>query len=83
MASKRIKIRMNSTGETEKGKPTGYFKTTTRTTASAQSAADSSKTSKTKNKSGKLEKRMFDPRAWNPETGRRGKHVIFKEGKIK
>lgn len=83
MASKRIKIRMNSTGETEKGKRTGYFKTTTRTTASTQSAADSTKTSKSKNKAGKLEKHMFDPRAWNPKTERCGMHVIFKEGKIK
>ncbi len=61
-------IRMNSTGLTEKGKPTGYFYTT-----------DKSKT----NTPNKFEKIYFDPRAYNKETGKCGMHVIFKEGKIK
>ena len=63
----RDKIRMNSTGTTKEGKKTGYFRTTT----------------KNKKKSpDKLVKKLFDPRAWNEEAGRNGKHVEFKEGKI-
>lgn len=63
----RDKIRMNSTGKTKAGKKTGYFRTTT-------------KNKKTTTE--KLEKKYFDPRAWNEEAGRNGMHVVFKEGKI-
>ncbi len=68
MAGVREKIRMNSTGTQENGKPTGYFKTTTK-----------NKRTMTE----KLEMMCFDPRAWNEKTKRNGKHVKFKEGKIK
>ncbi len=67
MASGRTKIRMNSTGVGKNGKKTGYFKTTT----------------KASNVKEKLKKRMFDPRAWDAEKGKFGKHILFKEGKIK
>lgn len=73
MASNRIKIRMNSTGLNEKGKPTGYFKTTTKRTKVAPGGK----------KVEKLELKMYDPRAFDPKTGKCGKHVVFKEGKIK
>ncbi|OGT05745.1 MAG: 50S ribosomal protein L33 [Gammaproteobacteria bacterium GWF2_41_13] len=68
MASGRDKIRLNSTGKKKDGKPTGYFKTTT-------------KNKKTMTE--KLKKRCFDPRAWNAETQTTGMHVLFEEGKIK
>ena len=31
----------------------------------------------------KLEFKKFDPKAVNPETGKKGMHVLFKEDKIK
>ena len=31
----------------------------------------------------KLERKKFDPRAFNAETGKNGAHVIFKEEKVK
>ena len=64
----REKIRMNSTGTKKDGKKTGYFKTTTK-----------NKRTMTQ----KFKKIYFDPRAWNPETGKHGMHVLFEEGKIK
>lgn len=80
MPSKRIKIRLNSTGVGKDGKPTGYFYTTDKTTVVAPAAA----AGKGKKKAGgKLEKRMYDPRAWDAAKGKYGMHVIFKEGKIK
>ena len=63
----REKIQMRSTGKNAKGKPTGYFKT------------------ETKNKRIETQKRkrkMFDPRAYNPETKKCGMHVEFVEKKI-
>lgn len=66
-SSGRIKIRLNSTGVKKNGKKTGYFKTTT----------------KIANVKEKLRKRMFDPMAINPKTGKVGVHVMFEEGKIK
>lgn len=69
MASKgREKIKLVSTGKTKEGNPTGTFYTTT-------------KNKKTTEK--KLEFMKFDPRAYNPETGKLGLHVLFKEEKIK
>ncbi len=69
MASKvREKIKLVSTGTTQAGKKTGTFYTTT------------------KNKRTMTEKfqiKKFDPRAFNPETGKTGMHVLFKEDKIK
>jgi ribosomal protein L33 len=67
MAGARIKIRLNSTGKSQKGSKTGYFKTTT----------------KAANVKEKLKKKMFDPRAWNEELGKCGMYVLFEEGKIK
>lgn len=71
----RVKVKLVSTGTTEKGTKTGYYKTTT-------------KRSKPKGGSGgskveKLAKKAFDPRAFNTETGKLGMHVEFKEDKIK
>lgn len=63
----RDKIKMVSTGLTQAGKKTGTFRTTT------------------KNKRISTEKRKqkhFDKRAYNPETGKVGMHVVFEEGKI-
>lgn len=68
MAAIREKIKMVSSGKNKKGKITGYFKTTTKNKRTSTE---------------KLVMRCFDPRAWNPETGRRGMHVEFKEDKIK
>lgn len=64
---------MNSTGVGKNGKPTGYFKTTTKRTKVAPGGS----------KIEKLELMMYDPRAWNPKTNKFGMHVLFKEGKIK
>jgi large subunit ribosomal protein L33 len=68
MASKiREKVKLNSTGKTKEGKPTGTYYTVT----------------KNKKLPEKLELKKFDRRAFNAETGKCGMHVIFKEGKIK
>ncbi|MGD9153398.1 MAG: 50S ribosomal protein L33 [Gammaproteobacteria bacterium] len=71
MVSDRVKIRMNSTGVGKDGKSTGYFKTTTKKVKGVVGE-----------KKGKLEKMMFDPRAWDAEKGKFGMYVLFKEGKI-
>ena len=73
MPSNRIKIKMISTGIGKNGKPTGYSKTTTKRTKAAAG----------EKQIGKLEKKMFDPRAWNPDKKKFGMYVLFKEGKIK
>jgi len=71
MASKkqgpRIKIMLLSTGKTQKGVDTKYFYTTF---------------VNTRNTTDKLELKKFDPRAWNPETGKLGMVVAFKQKKI-
>lgn len=63
----RDKIKMVSTGKTKAGKPTGTFRTTT-------------KNKKTTTE--KLKQKHYDPRAYNPETGKNGMHVLFEEAKI-
>jgi large subunit ribosomal protein L33 len=63
----RDKIKLNSTGTTKEGKKTGTFRTTTK-----------NKRTMTE----KLKLKCFDPRAYNPETGKNGMHVLFEEGKI-
>lgn len=63
----RDKIKLLSTGKTEKGSPTGTFRTTTKNK---------------KKKPDKLKLRCFDARAFNPKTGKRGMHVLFEETKI-
>lgn len=69
MASKvREKIKLVSTGKNKAGKPTKMFYTTT------------------KNKRQTTEKiniKKFDPKAFDPKTGKTGMHVVFKEDKIK
>lgn len=70
MAATREKIKLVSTGKTKDGRSTGMYYTTT------------------KNKKGeggkvKLEKRKFDPRAYDTAKGKLGCHVVFKEDKIK
>ena len=69
MASKiREKIKLVSTGKTEKGTKTGTYYTTTKNK---------------RNVTEKLEMKKFDRRAFNPETKKTGMHVLFKESKIK
>ena len=63
----RDKIKLNSTGKTEKGKTTGTFRTTTK---------------KKKTTTVKLKFMCYDKLAWNEATGKRGMHVMFEEGKI-
>lgn len=63
----REKIKMLSTGKTQKGKPTGTFRTTTK---------NKKKTTE------KLKLKCYDPRAYNTKTGKNGMHVLFEETKI-
>lgn len=63
----RDKIKLLSTGKTIKGKPTGTFRTTTK---------NKKKTTE------KLKLKCYDPRAYDPKTGKCGKHVLFEETKI-
>jgi large subunit ribosomal protein L33 len=63
----RDKIKLNSTGKTKAGKPTGTFRTTT-------------KNKKTTTE--KLKFKCYDKLAWNDEKGKAGMHVLFEEGKI-
>ena len=67
-SSVREKIKMVSTGTTEKGKKTGYYYTTHKNK---------------RNTPDKMILRKFDPRAWNPSINRCGMVVDFKEDKIK
>lgn len=67
--SKKVeKIKLLSTGTTKDGKRTGYFKTTTKNKV---------------NTPDKIKKKMYDPRAFNKNTGKNGMHVLFEETKIK
>lgn len=69
MAGKgREKIKLVSTGKTEKDELTGTFYTTSKNKSTTTE---------------KLEFKKFDQRAFNPKTGKKGMHVIFKEDKIK
>lgn len=63
----RIKIMLLSTGKNEKGQDTGYFYTTY---------------VNPRNTEEKLNLMKFDPRAYNPNTGRCGMKVLFKQKKI-
>lgn len=63
----RDKIKMLSTGKTKVGKSTGTFHTTTKNK---------------KSMTAKFKKKYYDPRAYNPETGKNGMHVLFEETKI-
>jgi len=63
----RDAIKMVSTGKTQAGKKTGTFRV------------------RTKNKrktTTKLQFKYYDPRAFNPETGKTGMHVLFDETKL-
>ncbi len=66
--SAREKIKLVSTGLTEKGKKTGTFYTTTKNK---------------RNTTDKIKLNKFDPRAWNKEASKAGMYVEFKEDKIK
>jgi large subunit ribosomal protein L33 len=69
MASKvREKIKLVSTGKNKEGRATKFFYTTTKNK---------------RNVTEKINIKKFDPRAYDPQTGKRGLHVIFKEDKIK
>ncbi len=63
----RDKIKMLSTGKTKAGKPTGYFRTTTK---------NKKKTTE------KLKMKFYDPRAYNTQNSKCGMHVLFEETKI-
>ncbi len=63
-------IRLISTGTKEDGVRTGTFKTTVRISRKNVNPR-------------KLSKKCFDPKAYNPETGKKGMHVLFEEAKIK
>lgn len=63
----RDKIKMQSTGKTKAGKPTGTFRNTTK---------NKKKTTE------KLKKKYYDPRAYNKETDKCGMHVVFEETKL-
>lgn len=65
-AGLREKVQLRSTGTKKDGKPTGYFKTL-RVNKRAEK---------------KLELLKYDPRAFNPETGKVGMKVVFKQKKI-
>ncbi len=60
----RTKIRLVSSGKNAKGKATGFFYTTNKNKREHPE---------------KMETMKFDPRAFNPETGKTGMHVRFKE----
>jgi large subunit ribosomal protein L33 len=62
------KIRLRSKGLNTKGKPTGFYYTTTKNRVNSPE---------------KLVLKKFDPLAVHPETGKRGMHVEFEETKIK
>jgi large subunit ribosomal protein L33 len=68
MAKKGVapKIRLESTGVTKEGKPTGTRRWT----------------KKGKNYPEKIQRRAYDPRAWNEEKGHPGAHVLFVEKKM-
>lgn len=63
-SSVREKVRLVSTGKTKAGKATGYFYTSFKNK---------------RNTPDKMLIKKYDPRAYNPETGRCGMHVEFKE----
>lgn len=65
--AKREKILMKSTALNKKGKPTGTSYTTTK-----------NKRTMTE----KLEMKSYDPLAVDQKTGKKGFHVVFKEGKL-
>ena len=65
-AGVREKVQLRSTGKNKAGKETGYFKTLT----------------VNKRAEKKLELMKYDPRAFNPETGKVGMRVLFKQKKI-
>ncbi len=66
--SAREKIKLVSTGTRKCGKSTGYYYTTVKNK---------------RNSPEKMKIMKYDPRAWNEATGKYGKHVEFKESKIK
>lgn len=68
MAKKGVatKVRLESTGTNKDGEPTGFRYYT----------------KVGRNLTEKLELRKYDPRAWNEETGRPGKHVKFVQKKM-
>lgn len=69
MAKKKVRelIKFVSTGVNEKGKKTGFIKMSTKNKRLMKD---------------KLKKRCYDPRAIDPETGKRGIHVVFEETKV-
>lgn len=71
--SDRVKVKLVSKGKQKDGRSTGYYKTTTKSNKPKANGA----------KPGKLQKRGFDPRAYNEKTGLTGMHVDFVEDKIK
>ena len=66
MAGARKKVMMVSEGKNQKGRPTKYAYYTVKGDRDPN----------------KLTLRKYDPRAYNPQTGKLGMHVVFKEKKV-
>lgn len=64
----REKIKLVSTGVTQKGKKTGFYYTTLKNK---------------RNTTAKLVLRKFDPLAWDAQKSKHGMYIEFKEDKIK
>jgi large subunit ribosomal protein L33 len=62
--SAREKVKLVSTGKQKDGRSTGYYYTSTKNK---------------RNTPDKMAIMKYDPRAYNPETGKRGMYVLFKE----
>ena len=67
-SSVREKVKLVSTGLTQKGKKTGFYYTTMKNK---------------RNTTDKLVLRKFDPKAWDATNQKHGIYVDFKEDKIK
>lgn len=69
MASKvREKIKLVSPGKNKAGKPTKTYYTTVKNKRQTTE---------------KLALKKYDPKAYDPKTGKTGLHLVFKEDKIK
>ena len=62
--SAREKVKLVSTGKQKDGRSTGYYYTSTKNK---------------RNTPDKMAIKKYDPRAYNPETGKCGMYVLFKE----
>jgi len=75
----RDAVRLVSTGKTKDGKSTGSFYVTTYN----KTATSKARSRPVKQPNKKIDVMKFDPRAYNPKTGKVGIHVLFKQEKMK